>query len=114
MFLAKFAEANDIVVSGADGDAALRALQAHGVVDTPARLVELPDGLFCAEVRWSDPDGEQDDENPANVAEGGLALEPFDACADWLEIEANATNVLETRAMIEGAPTEPAPEGSGG
>lgn len=100
LYLAKFKEVGDVLIEAASPDDALRSLEAHDVADEPIRLVEVPAGVFCAEVQWADPSEVEAGESPAgltaaDVADAGVVLEPFEAFADWLDIEQKSSSVLD-------------------
>lgn len=107
IFLAKFktpegedAAIADVFIDAADGDEALEALRRHDIDDDVVRLVEIPPGVFCAEVRWADEDAgdveaEEDEQNPANFSEAGVVLEVSEALANFLELDANASSVID-------------------
>lgn len=85
LYVAKYnGELCDLIVDAADADAALEILKAHGVEDEPKGFVELPAGLFLAEVRIEGDEGPKE-ENPALATDVGMALVPFDAAADFIE-----------------------------
>lgn len=90
----------DVFVDAETGDEALDVLKRNGIDDPVARLVVLPRNVFCCEVRWADDDagdveGEEDEQNPANYTDAGVVLEVGDALADFLELDANASNVID-------------------
>lgn len=85
IFLATYAEANSVLVD-AEGVEDAKARLAREIPDaSPILLFPIPVGVVLAEVRWADADTAADPENPANVSAAGVVLEPFDACADYLE-----------------------------
>lgn len=112
LYLAKFKDSNAVFTYGNDDEQALLALREAGITDTPRQLVEVPPGLFVAEVQWADDDAPEHDEdsppNPANAALNGVAFEPFDALIAFLEMDEKATTALDA-VGIGKAPTEPAP-----
>lgn len=89
LYLARFAEMNDCIVDAPDPETAVRVL-AECVTDAPIGLQELPPGVFCCEVRWESDD---DVHEPANFTSSGIALEPFDPLATYLETQANSEAV---------------------
>jgi len=108
-----FAKFRDVEAAGFVVDAADPVAAADMVVELcgeePAHLVPLPPGLFAAEVRIADPkeddEDDEDDEpgNPANVTTSGIALDPFEGLAEWLD----AADAIDPDA--ETASTLPAP-----
>lgn len=83
LFVAEFADVdlNPVLVEAEDSAAAVAAVARAGVESPVSLLREVPPGLFLAEI-WYSGGG---DDNPANWAQSGVALEPFDDCADWLD-----------------------------
>lgn len=80
----------DVLVAADDGDGALEALRRNGIDDEVARLVEVPANVFCAEVRWKDEDEDEEEDDDA-----GVVLEVSEALADFLELDANASSVID-------------------
>lgn len=87
IFLATYAEANSILVDATDAEDAQARLRAEVPDASPLMLFPIPVGVVLAEVRWPDPPSvvPEDKSNPANFSDAGVALEPFDALADYLE-----------------------------
>jgi hypothetical protein len=108
LYFAKFKDdaVTPVVVGAATAElAAARVLEEVG--ESPVVLHELPDEMLLCEVHFAGgsrtEEGDVDDGNPANVVDVGVALEPFDLFAAWLD-QADA-------AELGTAPTEPAPAG---
>lgn len=109
LYVAKFANnLNPVLVGGADTAAATaRILELTG--EHPATLEEVPDEMCCCEIRLAD-DCEPGEPNPADVAESGVALEPFDDFAAWLEA-IDEEPIPAVLAQTEPPATERAPDG---
>jgi len=85
LYLAQFADQNDVLVGARDAAHALERLAVE-TDEKPTCLRECPDDVMMAEVRWADADdAEQDPENPANAASSGVVLEPFEELGEFLE-----------------------------
>lgn len=109
LYLAKFAAAvNPVLVGAADAEkAAARVFELTG--SNPATLDEIPDEMCCCELRMTG-DSEPEEDNPADGTESGVALDPFDDFAAWLEaIEGEP--MPAALAQTEPPATEPAPDG---
>ena len=102
LYFAKFAgDLTPVLVGGSDDKiAAARVYELTGV--TPVTLTEIPDEMCCCEVRLAG-DAPEADDNPADATESGVALEPFDDFAVWLE-EVDREPLPPALAL---APTEP-------
>ena len=70
--------------------------------ERPAELREVPIDVICCEVRFPDPEGEEQEDNPANVGESPV-VDPFEAFAAWLE----AADEAPLPPPLALAPTEP-------
>lgn len=108
LYIAKFGEElADVILEAPDGDGAIEALRRHDVDGTPKRLIELPSGLFCAEIRWVDEHalaealGEEHDDDAAGGDDP--ALLPFDGLAKFLDVEDEASEVIDAVAPNGGA-----------
>lgn len=112
LFLARFRdEFAPILVDAASADDAIALVTAE-VEQAPAALHEVPAGLLLLEVKFADPFGFEDDDNPANVTETQIACEPLGNFPAWLAATEDEAIPEED---IGNAPTEeppPAEEGS--
>ncbi len=109
LYLAKFAGGamTPVLVGSATTElATARVLQETGEV--PVTLHEIPDEMLFCEVRFaSDTDDEPDaPANPAEHTDAGVALEPFDDFAAWLE------SIDDEPLPAALAPTEPPSDGA--
>lgn len=84
LYLARFRnELAPIIVDAASADDAVALVTAE-VEEAPAALHEVPPGVLLLEVKFADPIGEEDDENPANLTESQIACEPLGEFPGWL------------------------------
>lgn len=106
-FVARYKELTDIVVLTDDVEEAVRiAVETHG--EPPVRLDEIPPG-FAFEVHLADPEGAEEEDNPANASSSGVVLEAIDAAADWFaDLDALDALEVETEIAEEDAPKSPA------
>lgn len=85
IYLAKFDPAESacpVLVEAEDVTTAIERVEAE-TERRPVSLSELPFGLLFCEVEFAD--AEDDPENPANASRSGVALDPFDVFATWLD-----------------------------
>jgi len=104
-FVARYKELTDVVVLSEDVEEVIRvATVVHG--EPPVRLDELPPG-FAFEVHLADPEGSEEEDNPANASSSGVVLEAIEgAAADWFA-DLDALEI-ETEIAEEDAPKSPA------
>ena len=84
LYLARFRnELAPIIVDAPTADDAIALVTAE-VEEAPAALHEVPPGCLMLEVKFADPIGEEDDDNPANLTETQIACEPLGDFPGWL------------------------------
>ena len=80
LFLARFSgDLAPILVDAADVDEATARIEEETGGTRPAVLVDVPPGLFCAEVQFKFSDDEDGDDEPFAVQ-----LDPFADVAEWI------------------------------
>jgi hypothetical protein len=119
LYLARFrgiggaAPANSVLVEAEDAAEAIVILVSE-FEESPAVLHEVPRGVVCAELRIADPprgrgepEEDEDETNPANVVDEGMALVPTAGFCVWLDaIEDMPLPDAEVTSVI-GAPDAP-------
>lgn len=106
IYLAKFKkpdtdeedEIRDVFIDADTGDEALEMLKRHGIDDEVARLVEVPRGVFCCDVRFIDEDEEAALYPDEDEESAGVILEVADTLGEFLELDAKASNVIDVAA----------------
>lgn len=84
LYLARFATDLASLLIDAESDEDAIVIATNHAEEAPAEVRGLPSGMLVCELRIADPIGNEEDDNPANATESGVALEVLEDAAAWL------------------------------
>lgn len=84
LFVVHLVDATPLVAEAETEDAALDLVGRMAPDVVAFGVTAVPPGTFLCELRVADPEGDEQPDNPANVSDVGVSLEPFEELAAFL------------------------------